>query len=239
MCYFVNSASEANELALRLARAYTGARDMIVLEAAYHGNTTSLIDISPYKHAGPGGGARRTGSTSRRCPTTIAARIKRGDPDAGAKYAAQVGAIVDAIARRGTRRRGVHRRDVPERRRPARLSAAAISRTCTSTCAPRGGVCIADEVQTGLGRMGTSFWAFEDQHVVPDIVVMGKPLGNGHPIGAVATTRAIADAFDNGMEFFSTFGGNTVSCAVGLAVLDVVRDEGLQAHALHVGERSA
>ena len=78
-----------------------------------------------------------------------------------------------------------------------------------------GGVCIADEVQTGLGRMGTHFWAFEDQGVVPDIVVMGKPLGNGHPIGAVVTTRAIADAFDNGMEFFSTFGGNTVSCAVG------------------------
>jgi 4-aminobutyrate aminotransferase-like enzyme len=98
-----------------------------------------------------------------------------------------------------------------------------------------GGVCIADEVQTGLGRMGTSFWAFEDQHVVPDIVVMGKPLGNGHPIGAVATTRAIAKAFDNGMEFFSTFGGNTVSCAVGLAVLDVVRDEQLQRHSREVG----
>ena len=99
-----------------------------------------------------------------------------------------------------------------------------------------GGLCIADEVQTGLGRMGTSFWAFEDQHVVPDIVVMGKPLGNGHPIGAVATTRAIADAFDNGMEYFSTFGGNTVSCAVGIAVLDVLRDEGLKEHARVVGE---
>jgi 4-aminobutyrate aminotransferase-like enzyme len=99
-----------------------------------------------------------------------------------------------------------------------------------------GGVCIADEVQTGLGRMGTSFWAFEAQGVVPDIVVMGKPLGNGHPIAAVATTRAIATAFDNGMEFFSTFGGNTVSCAVGLAVLDVVRDEGLQEHARTVGD---
>ncbi len=98
-----------------------------------------------------------------------------------------------------------------------------------------GGVCIADEVQTGLGRMGTSFWAFEDQHVAPEIVVMGKPLGNGHPIAAVATTRAIADAFDNGMEYFSTFGGNTVSCAVGLAVLDVVREERLQEHALRVG----
>jgi 4-aminobutyrate aminotransferase-like enzyme len=100
-----------------------------------------------------------------------------------------------------------------------------------------GGVCIADEVQTGLGRMGTSFWAFEDQGVVPDIVVMGKPLGNGHPIGAVATTRAIANAFDNGMEFFSTFGGNTVSCAIGVAVLDVLREEKLQDRARDVGER--
>ena len=99
-----------------------------------------------------------------------------------------------------------------------------------------GGVCIADEVQTGLGRMGTSFWAFEDQGVVPDVVVMGKPLGNGHPIGAVATTRPIAAAFDNGMEFFSTFGGNTVSCAIGLAVLDVLRDEQLQSHARAVGD---
>jgi 4-aminobutyrate aminotransferase-like enzyme len=100
-----------------------------------------------------------------------------------------------------------------------------------------GGVCIADEVQTGFGRIGTHFWGFEPQGVVPDIVVLGKPIGNGHPIGAVVTTPAIADAFDNGMEFFSTFGGNTVSCAVGLAVLDVLRDEGLQAHALRVGER--
>ena len=100
-----------------------------------------------------------------------------------------------------------------------------------------GGVAIADEVQTGLGRMGTSFWAFEDQGVVPDIVVMGKPLGNGHPIGAVVTTSEIAASFDNGMEFFSTFGGNTVSCAIGLAVLDVLRDEQLQSHALHVGQR--
>ena len=100
-----------------------------------------------------------------------------------------------------------------------------------------GGVCIADEVQTGLGRIGTHFWAFEAQGVVPDIVVMGKPLGNGHPLAAVVTTRAIADAFANGMEYFSTFGGNTVSCAVGSAVLDAMRDEGLQAHALEVGRQ--
>jgi 4-aminobutyrate aminotransferase-like enzyme len=100
-----------------------------------------------------------------------------------------------------------------------------------------GGVCIADEVQTGFGRIGTHFWAFEKYGVAPDIVVLGKPIGNGHPIGAVITTRAIADSFANGMEFFSTFGGNNVSCAIGLKVLEVVQEEKLQAHALAVGER--
>jgi 4-aminobutyrate aminotransferase-like enzyme len=98
-----------------------------------------------------------------------------------------------------------------------------------------GGVCIADEVQTGYGRIGTHFWAFQHYGVVPDIVVLGKPIGNGHPIGAVITTLEIARSFDNGMEFFSTFGGNTVSCAIGLAVLDVVQEEKLQQHALKVG----
>jgi 4-aminobutyrate aminotransferase-like enzyme len=98
-----------------------------------------------------------------------------------------------------------------------------------------GGVCIADEVQTGYGRTGTHFYAFEAQAVVPDIVVLGKPIGNGHPIGAVVTTAEIAAAFDNGMEFFSTFGGNTVSCAIGLMVLDLVLEEKLQDHARRVG----
>src|SRR5262249_19446138 len=98
-----------------------------------------------------------------------------------------------------------------------------------------GGVCIADEVQTAYGRMGTHFYAFEAQHVVPDIVVLGKPIGNGHPLAAVVTTPEIAASFDNGMEFFSTSGGSTVSCAVGLAVLDVVQEERLQEHAREVG----
>jgi len=100
-----------------------------------------------------------------------------------------------------------------------------------------GGVCIADEVQTGYGRIGTHFWAFEKYRVVPDIVVLGKPIGNGHPIGAVITTPAIAESFDNGMEFFSTFGGNNVSCAIGLKVLEIVHEENLQSHAFRVGER--
>jgi 4-aminobutyrate aminotransferase-like enzyme len=231
----LNSASEANELALRLSRAYTGSKDMIVLEAAYHGNTTSLIDISPYKHAGPGGSGAPDWVHVAPLPDVYRGEFGARDPDAGAKYASLAG---DLVWRVREMRRGV---------------AGFIAETCPSVggqlVLPRGylahvyayvraagGVCIADEVQTGLGRMGTSFWAFEDQGVVPDIVVMGKPLGNGHPLAAVATTRAIANAFDNGMEFFSTFGGNTVSCAVGIAVLDVVRDEQLQEHARIVGE---
>ena len=94
-----------------------------------------------------------------------------------------------------------------------------------------GGVCIADEVQVGFGRVGSHFWGFETQGVVPDIVTLGKPIGNGHPLGAVVTTPEIARSFANGMEYFNTFGGNPVSAAVGLAVLDVIRDERLQAHA--------
>src|SRR5262252_11188856 len=100
-----------------------------------------------------------------------------------------------------------------------------------------GGVCIADEVQVGFGRLGTHFWGFETQGVTPDIVVLGKPIGNGFPLAAVVTTNDVADAFDNGMEFFSTFGGNPVACAAGLAVLDVLRDEHLQQNALEVGSR--
>ena len=98
-----------------------------------------------------------------------------------------------------------------------------------------GGVCIADEVQVGFGRVGSHFWGFEKSNVIPDIVTMGKPIGNGHPLAAVVTTRAIADAFNNGMEYFNTFGGNPVSCAVGMAVLDVIEEENLQQHAWEVG----
>jgi 4-aminobutyrate aminotransferase-like enzyme len=99
-----------------------------------------------------------------------------------------------------------------------------------------GGVCIADEVQVGLGRVGNHWWAFESQGVVPDIVTMGKPLGNGHPLGAVVTTPDIAARFANGMEYFNTFGGNPVSCVIGSAVLDVVEREALRQNARRTGE---
>lgn len=99
----------------------------------------------------------------------------------------------------------------------------------------RGGLCISDEVQTGFGRMGSHFWGFEKHGVVPDMVVLGKPMGNGHPMGAVVTTDEIAEAFNNGMEFFSSFGGNPVSCAIGMAVLEVIEEEELQKNALETG----
>ncbi|MEP7087074.1 MAG: aminotransferase class III-fold pyridoxal phosphate-dependent enzyme, partial [Gemmatimonadota bacterium] len=235
VCYVVNSASEANELALRLTRAYTGNRDMIVLEAAYHGNTTSLVDLSPYKHDGPGGSGAPDWVHAVPLPDVYRGAYKALDRDAGAKYSATVADTIRVIRDGGRGVGGFIAETCPSVGGQLILPPGYLLRVYEYVRSA-GGVCIADEVQTGLGRMGTSFWAFEDQEVVPDIVVMGKPLGNGHPLAAVVTTRAIADAFDNGMEYFSTFGGNTVSCAVGLAVLDVVRDEELQAHALAVGK---
>jgi 4-aminobutyrate aminotransferase-like enzyme len=169
-------------------------------------------------------------------PDCYRGRYRREDPDAAAKYAAYVRNASQRILEEGSR-----------------LSAF-IAETCPSVGGqlflPRGyfaeaykyvreagGVCIADEVQTGYGRIGSSFYAFEPHGVVPDIVVLGKPIGNGHPVAAVVTTPEIAGSFDNGMEFFSTFGGNTVSCEVGLAVLDIVQEERLQEHAARVGSR--
>ena len=236
ICYLVNSASEANELALRLARSYTMRRDMIVLEAAYHGNTTSLIDLSPYKHAGPGGTGAPDWVHAVPIPDVYRGRDKPDDRQAGAKYAAHVADTIDRLREHGRGLAGFIAETCPSVGGQIIFPPGYLTEVYRHVRAA-GGVCIADEVQTGLGRMGTSFWAFEDQDVVPDVVVMGKPLGNGHPLGAVVTTPEIAAAFDNGMEYFSTFGGNTVSCAVGIAVLDVLRDEGLQAHALRVGSR--
>lgn len=217
VCYFVNSGSEANELALRLARAHTKARDLIVLEHAYHGNTTTMIAISPYKHDGPGGSGppewvhKVPLDESQRVSEAVA-RVRAEGRDLCGFIAESMPSVAGQI---------ILPRDY--------------LKEAYKTVRAAGGVCIADEVQTGYGRIGTHFWAFEHYDVVPDIVALGKPIGNGHPIGAVITTPEIAESFNNGMEFFSTFGGNTVSCAIGLAVLQVVQEEQLQQHAQDVG----
>ena len=232
VCYFVNSGSEANELALRLARAHTGQRDLVVLEHAYHGNTTTLIDASPYKHAGPGG----TGPAPWVHVAPLPDAYRDARADALTRCLQPLGQIIGRLRERGAGLCGLLAESWPSVAGQLRLPAEYVQQAYAMVRAA-GGLCIADEVQTGYGRLGEHFWGFDFYGVVPDIVVLGKPIGNGHPIGAVVTTPEIARSFDNGMEFFSTFGGNTVSCAVGLAVLDVVATENLQGHAQVVGAR--
>jgi 4-aminobutyrate aminotransferase-like enzyme len=234
VCYFVNSGSEANELALRLARARTGRESVIVLEHAYHGHTTTLVDVSPYKFLGPGGGGRKEWVHVAPLPDTYRGRYRRNDPQAGPKYARQVGALVDRLRAEGGGLAAFLAETLPSVAGQIVFPPGYLAEAYRHVRAA-GGVCIADEVQTGFGRLGSHFWGFEEQEVVPDVVVLGKPIANGFPLGAVVTTREMAASFDNGMEFFSTFGGNPVSCAAGLAVLDVVEEEGLQDRALRVG----
>ena len=232
VCYFTASGSEANELALRLARAATGAKDLIVMDAAYHGHTTTLIDISPYKHAGPGGqGAPEWVHTSP-IPDVYRNRDVRGD--AGTWFADRVGDVIARVQATGRGLSAYIAETCPSVAGQLMLPPGFLAQTYAKVRAA-GGLCIADEVQTGFGRIGTHFWAFEAHDVVPDIVVLGKPIANGYPMGAVITTRAIAERFDNGMEYFSTFGGSTAACVAGRTTLQVTIDEGLQAHALHVG----
>ncbi len=235
VCYFVNSGSEANELALRLARTHTGQRDLIALEHAYHGNTTALIDISHFKHSGPGGCGAPPWVHIAPLADTYRGLYRNG-PEGGQKYARHVMQITERLRANGTGLAGFIAETFPSVAGQIVFPEGYLA-AVYACIRDAGGVCIADEVQTGLGRIGTHLWSFAAQGVVPDIVVLGKPIGNGHPLGAVITTPEIAASFDNGMEFFSTFGGNTVSCAIGLAVLATVFEEDLQAHALAVGER--
>ncbi|MCF8113040.1 MAG: aminotransferase class III-fold pyridoxal phosphate-dependent enzyme, partial [Desulfotignum sp.] len=231
--HFVNSGSEANELALRMAKAATGQRDMIAVEVGYHGNTSACIDISSYKFDGRGGHGVPACTHIVPLPDTFRG-LYRG-ADTGQKYAAHVREQIERIHETG---RGVAgficesiiscggQIELPDR----------YLKTAYDEVRKAGGVCIADEVQVGCGRVGHAFWAFELHGVVPDIVTIGKPIGNGHPLAAVVCTREVADAFANGMEYFNTFGGNPVSCAIGLAVLQVIADENLQENAKMTGD---
>ncbi len=236
VCVFVCSGSEANELALRMARAKSGGRGVIVVDGAYHGNTQGLVDVSPYKAEGPGGQGLPPWVRKVPMPDDYRGLYRRDNPARGEKFA---GHVREAAASLNA-----------DRIRPAAFLCESLLSCGGQIELPpnylaaayahargAGAVCIADEVQVGFGRVGRHFWAFETQGVVPDIVTMGKPIGNGHPLGAVVTTPEIAAAFANGMEYFNTFGGNPVSCEIGLAVLDVIADERLQQRALAVGGR--
>ncbi|HEV8150899.1 MAG TPA: aminotransferase class III-fold pyridoxal phosphate-dependent enzyme, partial [Gemmatimonadales bacterium] len=234
VCYFVNSGSEANELALRLARAATGRRGMVVVDVGYHGNTTTLVDVSPYKHDGPGGAGPPPWVKKIPLPDVYRGQFRGPDADAGRKYAARVSDAIAALAEQGEAPAAFLAESILSCGGQIVLPSGFLAEAYAGIRAA-GGVAIADEVQTGLGRVGTHFWAFETQGVIPDIVTMGKPIGNGHPLGAVVTTPELARAFANGMEYFNTFGGNPVSSAAGLAVLEVIEQEGLQRNAHDVG----
>jgi 4-aminobutyrate aminotransferase-like enzyme len=236
VCFFTASGSEANELALRLARAHTRQRDLIVMEAAYHGHTNTMIDVSPYKSEGPGGRGSPDWVHISPIPDTYRGPHKAADPDAGLKYAREVGEVVERIRSLGGTRGlcGYLAETCPSVGGQIFLPPGFLSEVYRLV-RDAGGVCIADEVQTGFGRIGTDFWAFQQHGVVPDIVVLGKPIANGYPMGAVVTTEEIAASFDNGMEFFSTFGGSTAACAAALATLRATIDDDLQTHALGVG----
>jgi 4-aminobutyrate aminotransferase-like enzyme/Ser/Thr protein kinase RdoA (MazF antagonist) len=223
VCFFVNSGSEANDLALRLARAHTGREDVIVLDHAYHGNLSSLIALSPYKFDRAGGRGRPAGTHVAPLPDPYRGALGTE----AAPYADALRAVCDGCEPAAFFAESLQSCGGQIVYPPGYLAAA------FAHVRAAGGVCVADEVQVGFGRVGDAFWGFED--AVPDIVTMGKPIGNGHPLAAVVTTPEIAASFANGMEYFNTFGGNPVSAEIGLAVLDVIEGERLQAAARERG----
>jgi len=240
VAYLVNSGSEANDLALRIAHRHTGNKDVITLDHAYHGHVVSLIDISPYKFNKPGGDGCPEFTSVAPVPDVYRGIHRQTDhpgEDMGKLYAQEVDSIIANLAEKG--------------RKPSVFIAESLQSCGGQIIYPdnylkevyksvraAGGIVIADEVQVGFGRVGSHMWAFETygEDLVPDIVTLGKPMGNGHPIAAVITTPEIAASFAaTGIEYFNTYGGNPVSCAIGNAVLDVIEKEKLMEHATKVG----
>jgi alanine-glyoxylate transaminase/(R)-3-amino-2-methylpropionate-pyruvate transaminase len=232
VCYFVNSGSEANDLALLMARAYTGNYDVIALRNGYHGGNAGTMGLTAH------GTWKFNIPHSFGVHHAVAADPYRGphghnDPEAGKKYAADVKQLID-FATPG---------------KVAAFFAESVQGVGGVIVYPdgylkhvyehvhaAGGLCIADEVQTGFGRMGTHFWGFETQDVIPDIVTMAKGIGNGCPLAAVVTTPEIANALTQRIHF-NTFGGNPVVCVMGKAVLEVIEREKLQENALNLGKQ--
>ena len=231
--FFTNSGSESNDLALRLARKYANSRETIVLDGAYHGHLISLIEISPYKFNGPGG--EGPAEYVHTLPMPDPFRGKYRGQDSGPLYFKEMEEVLKKL-------------QLDKKKISAFISESVMG--CGGQIFPpdgflepsydavrgQGGLCIADEVQIGFGRLGEFFWGFESQGLRPDIVTLGKSIGNGHPLSVVVTSDSVAEKFHNGMEYFNSFGGNPVSCAVGQAVLEIIEEEELQKNALEVGQ---
>jgi 4-aminobutyrate aminotransferase-like enzyme len=230
--HFVNSGSEANELALRMAKGMTGSKEVIASEVGYHGNTNSCIDISSYKFDGKGGSGKPASTHIFPLPDSF--RGKYQGENTGIKYAEEVQLLIDEVKRQKKKIGAFIIEPIISCGGQIELPSGFLEKAY-EMIRNEGGVCISDEVQTGCGRMGSVFWGFQLHDVVPDIVTIGKPLGNGHPVAAVACTKEVAENFANGMEFFNTFGGNPVSTVIASTVLDIVIEENLQENAREVG----
>lgn len=234
VCYFVCSGSEANELALRLARTNTGREDILVMDHAYHGNSNLLVDISPYKYKNKGGSGRKNFVHEILIPNCFYDNLDPEDPKSIREY-------TDKFSRK------LEDLENEQINIAAFISEAFLGcggqvplppgylKSILPILKKHGALYIADEVQIGFGRLGKHFWGFEFQEVTPDIVTLGKPIGNGHPLACVVTTSEISEKFNNGMEYFNTFGGNPVSCAVGNKVLDIIQNQKLQQNAETIG----
>ncbi len=230
-CAFVNSGSEANDVAWRMARAWTGNRGALTQEFAYHGITEAIDALSP--------SAIRRGEIPEHVRTLLAPDGYRGihrhgTADLGERYAEDADAAIASLRAAGMKPAAViidmafMTNGILE---PVPGYVAGVFERVRKA----GGLCISDEVQSGYGRMGTHFFGYQHHGVVPDFVTIGKPAGNGHPIGVVLTRPEIFDHFLDRTAFFSTFGGNNVSCAAGLAVLDEIRDRDLLRSAAATG----
>lgn len=233
VCFFVSSGSEGNDLALRLAAAYTKRSDVICLDGAYHGNLGTLMEISPSRYKRLGAGHYKKDWVHLvPTPKTYRGKFSENDLDPGLLYANEVKNVILKAQAKG--------KEIGAFISEPIISASGMVvppegyfQHAFRYVREAGGVCIIDEVQSGLGRVGDHFWGFQMHNVVPDILTIGKPIGNGYPLAAVITTKEIADCLS---EFSSTFGGNPVACAIGKAVLDVIENEKLMSSAKHVGK---
>jgi ethanolamine-phosphate phospho-lyase len=225
----VNSGSEASDLATRMARTVTGRQGVAVLEWSYHGNTQNGIHISSYKFDLKGGKGPQ--DFILRLPLPKAYNGRHHTAEA---YFTEAKTLIENFENNGTALAAFIAEPISGCGGQVPLMEGYLA-LLVPFLRQKGILVIIDEVQTGFGRLGQWFWGFQMHGIVPDMVVLGKPIANGHPMGAVVTTPAITEAFNNGMEFFSSFGGNPVSCEIGSAVIDTIHHEGLQQNALQVG----
>ncbi len=230
--HYVNSGSEANELALRMAKAHTKSDEVIVSEVGYHGNTNKCVEISSYKFDGKGG----TGAAEHVhvVPMPDAFRGKYRGDHTSENYLGELQQILNHIKKQEKQVGALIFEPIISCGGQVELPDGFLAGAYT-LIREAGGICISDEVQTGCGRMGKTFWGFQLHDVIPDIMTIGKPFGNGHPVAAVVCTQEIAESFANGMEYFNTFGGNPVSCTIANEVLNTIKKDRLQENAHEVG----